>query len=64
MNLENNLINAINNVKQKISDAALKSGRKPEDVLLLGVTKLLMLKPCKGIRFGRIAFGENRFRNI
>jgi pyridoxal phosphate enzyme (YggS family) len=61
MNLENNLINAINNVKQKISDAALKSGRKPEDVLLLGVTKTVDVETMqKALDLGVSHFGENR----
>ncbi len=61
MNLDNNLINAINNVKQNIRNAALKSGRKPEDVLLLGVTKTVDVEMMQKVYdLGVSHFGENR----
>lgn len=61
MNLDNNLINAINNVKQNIRNAALKYGRKPEDVLLLGVTKTVDVEMMQKVYdLGVSHFGENR----
>jgi uncharacterized pyridoxal phosphate-containing UPF0001 family protein len=39
---------------RNIRDAAVKSGRKPEDVLLLGVTKTVDVETMqKAYRFGR-----------
>jgi len=61
MDDDNNLINAINNVKQNIREAALKSGRRPEDVLLLGVTKTVDVQTMrKAYDLGITHFGENR----
>jgi len=61
MNKDDNLINAINIVKQNIREAALKSGRKPEDVLLLGVTKTVDVETMqKAFDLGITHFGENR----
>ncbi|NLX63791.1 MAG: YggS family pyridoxal phosphate-dependent enzyme [Clostridiaceae bacterium] len=61
MNMDNNLVNAINNVKQNIREAALKSGRRPEDILLLGVTKTVDVETMeKAYDLGITHFGENR----
>jgi len=61
MNMDNNLINAINNVKQNIREAALKAGRRPEDILLLGVTKTVDVETMqKAYDLGITHFGENR----
>ena len=49
MKIDNNLKHAINNVIQNIRDAAVKSGRKPEDVLLLGVTKTVDVETMQKI---------------
>ncbi|HHU89955.1 MAG TPA: YggS family pyridoxal phosphate-dependent enzyme [Clostridiaceae bacterium] len=61
MKIDNNLKHAINNVIQNIRDAAVKSGRKPEDVLLLGVTKTVDVETMQKIYdLGVTHFGENR----
>jgi len=61
MNMDDNLINAINNVKENIREAALKSGRRPEDVLILGVTKTVDVETMqKAYDLGITHFGENR----
>ncbi len=48
-------------VRDRIADAAIKAGRKPEDVTLVAVSKT---KPVEAIRdalaAGQTAFGENR----
>jgi PLP dependent protein len=48
-------------VRERIADAAIKSGRKPEDVTLVAVSKT---KPIKAVRAalaaGQTVFGENR----
>jgi len=48
-------------VRDRISDAAIKAGRKPEDVTLVAVSKT---KPVEAIRAalaaGQTVFGENR----
>ncbi len=61
MNIDNNLVDAVNNVKQNIRDAALKSGRNPDDILLLGVTKTVDVEIMQKIYdLGISHFGENR----
>jgi pyridoxal phosphate enzyme (YggS family) len=61
MKIDNNLKHAINNVIQNIRDAAVKSGRKPEDVLLLGVTKTVDVETMQKVYdLGVTHFGENR----
>lgn len=61
MNIDYNLVDAINNVKQNIRDAAIKSGRSPDDVLLLGVTKTVDVEMMQKIYdLGVLHFGENR----
>jgi PLP dependent protein len=48
-------------VRERIADAAIKSGRRPEDVTLVAVTKT---KPIEAVRAaleaGQTVFGENR----
>jgi PLP dependent protein len=48
-------------VRERIADAAIKSGRKPEDVTLVAVSKT---KPIEAVRAalaaGQTVFGENR----
>jgi PLP dependent protein len=48
-------------VRERIADAAIKSGRKPEDVTLVAVSKT---KPIEAVRAalaaGQAVFGENR----
>ena len=48
-------------MRDRIADAAIKAGRKPEDISLVAVSKT---KPIENIRAalaaGQIAFGENR----
>ncbi len=61
MSSDNNLVNALNNVRQNISDAAVKSGRKPEDILLLAVTKTVDVEMMdEALNLGVSHFGENR----
>ncbi|MGI6124274.1 MAG: YggS family pyridoxal phosphate-dependent enzyme [Acetivibrionales bacterium] len=58
---ENSLLNSINKVRQNISEAAIKSGRTSEDVLLLGVTKTIDIETMrKAYDLGVKHFGENR----
>ena len=48
-------------VRDRIADAAIKAGRKPEDVTLVAVSKT---KPIEAMRAalaaGQTVFGENR----
>lgn len=61
MSVDYNLINAVNNVRQNIGDAALKSGRSSDDVLLLGVTKTVDVEMMQKVYdLGVTHFGENR----
>ncbi len=61
MSVDYNLMNALNNVKQNINDAALKSGRSSDDVLLLGVTKTVDVEMIQKVYdLGVTHFGENR----
>ncbi|MGI6086191.1 MAG: YggS family pyridoxal phosphate-dependent enzyme [Acetivibrionales bacterium] len=58
---DDRLINALRHVRQSIYEAAQKSGRKPEDVLLLGVTKTVDIDIMqKAYDLGVLNFGENR----
>jgi pyridoxal phosphate enzyme (YggS family) len=48
-------------IKERIAEAALKSGRKPEDVLLVGVTKTIDVPRIEAlIRAGVRDLGENK----
>ena len=51
----------LHRVRDRIADAAIKAGRKPEDVTLVAVSKT---KPVEAIRAalaaGQTVFGENR----
>jgi len=61
MNVDNDLVDALNKVKQNIRDAAIKSGRNPDDILLLGVTKTVDIEMMQKIYdLGISHFGENR----
>lgn len=51
----------INEIKNKISSAAIKAGRNPEDILLLGVTKTVDVDVMKeAIELGITDVGENK----
>lgn len=51
----------IYNIKENIAKAAIKSGRKPEEILLLGVTKTIGPELMdKAFDLGITNFGENR----
>jgi pyridoxal phosphate enzyme (YggS family) len=58
---EANIAENLRRVRDRIADAAIKAGRKPEDISLVAVSKT---KPIENIRAalaaGQIAFGENR----
>jgi len=52
-------------VKRRIADAALRSGRKGEHVMLVVVTKAASIEQIRElISFGQQDFGENRVQNL
>lgn len=57
----NPIIENTSNIYKRISHAALKAGRNPEDVLLIAVTKTVGIERIKeAIGAGLRIFGENR----
>ncbi len=61
MTLETTIADNLRQVRERIAAAAIKSGRKPEDVTLVAVSKT---KPIEAVRAalaaGQTVFGENR----
>lgn len=56
-----NLLERIKNVYRKIASSAIRSGRNPEDVKLIAVTKTVPVDRIKeAIELGLRIFGENR----
>jgi pyridoxal phosphate enzyme (YggS family) len=59
--LEASIAENLRQVRDRIADAAIKAGRKPEDVTLVAVSKT---KPVEAVRAaiaaGQTVFGENR----
>jgi hypothetical protein len=59
--LEASIADNLRQVRDKIADAAIKAGRRPEDVTLVAVSKT---KPVEAVRAaiaaGQTVFGENR----
>ena len=52
-------------LRQKISEAAAKSGRKPEDICLIAVTKTVDVGRIKeAINSGITDIGENKVQEI
>ena len=52
-------------IKSRISDAAIKSGRKPEDILLLAATKTIDIEVINhAISSGVVLLGENRVQEF
>ncbi|MDR1137517.1 MAG: YggS family pyridoxal phosphate-dependent enzyme [Synergistaceae bacterium] len=61
VNLRDEIRRNIDSVREKISSAAAKSGRNPEDILLMGVSKFQPLESIYAARdCGLALFGENR----
>ena len=59
------IYNNISEVKQKIEKAAIRSGRKSEDVTLIAVTKTIEIHSIKiAVRNGLNNLGENRVQEI
>lgn len=57
----NNLLERIKNIYRKIASSAIRSGRNPEDVKLVAVTKTVPIDRIKeSIELGLRLFGENR----
>jgi pyridoxal phosphate enzyme (YggS family) len=58
---ETSIAENLHRVRNRIADAAIKAGRKPEDITLVAVSKT---KPIEAIRTalaaGQLVFGENR----
>jgi pyridoxal phosphate enzyme (YggS family) len=58
---ETSIAENLRRVRDRIADAAIKAGRKPEDITLVAVSKT---KPIEAIRAalvaGQMVFGENR----
>ncbi len=53
----------IERIKARVSDAALRSGRNPEDISLIAVTKTVSLDRIRsGIEAGLNVFGESRIQ--
>lgn len=64
-NDHDDLKNNISTIRDNIHDAAIKGGRNPDDVLLLGVTKTIdtdLMK--KAFDLGITDFGENRVQEF
>jgi PLP dependent protein len=61
MTLETSIADNLRQVRERIAAAAIKAGRKPEDVTLVAVSKT---KPVEAVRAalaaGQTVFGENR----
>ena len=59
--LETSIADNLRQVRDRIADAAIKAGRKPEDVTLVAVSKT---KPIEAVQAalaaGQTVFGENR----
>jgi len=56
-----NIRGNLSDINKKISAAALKSGRNPQDILLLAVSKTLPAEVVtEASRAGQVHFGENR----
>jgi pyridoxal phosphate enzyme (YggS family) len=59
--LETNIADNLRQVRERIANAAIKAGRKPEDVTLVAVSKT---KPVEAVQAalaaGQTVFGENR----
>jgi len=59
--LDETIADNLRQVRQRIADAAIRAGRKPEDVTLVAVSKT---KPIEAVRAalaaGQTVFGENR----
>lgn len=61
MAYDNNLLERIKTIYRKIASCAIRSGRNPEDVKLVAVTKTVTADRIKeAIEFGLRIFGENR----
>lgn len=59
------ILENIKNVQEKIGEAALKSGRKPEEITLVGVTKTHSADVInEGIAAGLKDIGENRVQEL
>lgn len=59
--IEQNIID----VKKRINEAALKSGRNPDEILLLAVSKTIDVPKIKeAVNFGLNSLGENRVQEI
>jgi pyridoxal phosphate enzyme (YggS family) len=61
LTLDTTIADNLRQVRDRIADAAIKAGRKPEDVTLVAVSKT---KPAEAVRAalaaGQTVFGENR----
>ena len=61
LTLDRTIADNLRQVRDRIADAAIKAGRKPEDVTLVAVSKT---KPAEAVRAalaaGQTVFGENR----
>ncbi|AFZ83250.1 type III eyridoxal 5-phosphate-dependent enzyme [Candidatus Kinetoplastibacterium blastocrithidii TCC012E] len=65
MNKFDSITDRINNVKQRITDACIRSGRKPDDVSILPVSKNFDAEHIElMINSGFTSFGENRIQEI
>jgi pyridoxal phosphate enzyme (YggS family) len=63
VNLRDEIGRNIGEIREKIALAAAKSGRAPEDILLMGVSKFQPLESIYAARdCGLALFGENRVR--
>ena len=61
VNMSNTLCENIGIIQKQISGAALKAGRRPEDITLIAITKTVSHEKIKqAMEFGLRIFGENR----
>lgn len=62
---ESEIVKNLENVQRQIADAAARTGRKREDILLLGATKTV--EPCRireAVDAGLLHIGENRVQEL
>ncbi len=59
--LDETIAGNLRQVRQRIADAAIRAGRKPEDVTLVAVSKTKPVEAvCAALAAGQTVFGENR----
>src|SRR5438105_2971680 len=61
MDLDHDIADRLAEIRQRLKDAALQSGRRPSDVRLLAVSKTFSVEHVRAAAAaGQVDFGENR----